>query len=890
MSGTFLSIAAAFSLLLTIAYAFVRKQNKIESELRSAERIKALAGLRVAKNSSVEEVLERILSVLVRAYNAKTGTIQLHGKVLGDFSIALDGKKEKPRYLHAQMNGPFPQVNGSSKETVEENHDRLLVFVVDDTDFTCRAELHTKHTLSHSEYWHMQELVREKISQSLLDKMSYAIKAAFRDTEVPCAVFNSDGKPVYKNDSFIRDFHGSEIDEFGKLVNEFRDSSSDQSIMPIESGGRKIVIKKIDNGLFSVCAPTVHNGSTVGIVGGADGLLSHVSDDLNLGMVVFTRDDQREDSEFKITSINRSFYRIFGLDGSSAQSEEVNEILSTAFRPETMKKLAVGSSHVGSDFFYMRRDGMKVRARLTFVKGQDESQIVIFEPVENTRLLMSSYCQLLSAAEHLFSTGDLRLYLKEIRDATRSDGIALARKTQDGRSFDLAEKAGFVINVPQLLFDDLPSRDLINSQGYLVIPMREQDVVTGALIALKPNEDMIEIAVAGAKILEAQNVMQKEIHDLHFQNAKLVADAQRAEAANNSKSEFLANMSHEIRTPLNSIIGFADIIHTEGEDLAKEVLGEFSENIVTAGRHLLSLINDILDLSKVETGKMKLDLQEFSILEVVESIKRVLKPLLDRKSVKFNVSVEDRLDVFVADTVKFKQILYNLLSNAITHSPAGSVVLLEIVNSADGIEMKVVDKGTGIKKDDLDKLFKPFSQIDGREGGTGLGLVLTKRLVELHNGAIWIDSVYGSGTTVVTYLPMFPFAPIDEPPDSGMAENNENQILFVTEDDQLFNLFNAVVDEIGSKVVKMGPGEVREQMISQDEDSVLIVDASPGNMNENVISACRRAGKMLLLTEPENVRAISELLKDYESRVSFIDRRNFTKSELLAELNVAGRS
>ena len=235
-------------------------------------------------------------------------------------------------------------------------------------------------------------------------------------------------------------------------------------------------------------------------------------------------------------------------------------------------------------------------------------------------------------------------------------------------------------------------------------------------------------------------------------------EAQRADNANRSKSEFLANMSHEIRTPLNSVIGFANIIHDEAPELTPELLHEFSGNIVTAGNHLLSLINDILDLAKVETGKMGLDPQEFSISEFVESTDRVLKPLLDSKRISLEVKIQEGLQTFVADPVKFKQILYNLLNNAITYSNQNDIVRLEIVKSANGIEIKVIDNGIGIKRDDMDKLFKPFVQLSGENGGTGLGLVLTKRLVELHSGAIWIDSTFGVGTTVVVYLPEYKFS------------------------------------------------------------------------------------------------------------------------------------
>ncbi len=796
MSELFLLAAAILSLLLTIAYGFVKKQSRITSELHSAQNIKSLAGLVIPKASSMEEVLKKILTTLTKSYNANNGMIELHGKSCGDLSFTVDESQE--------TGIPKPEAWSG------DNKVHRVTFALYDEDFSCRVELHTAEILSHDEYWHIQELIREKVSLPLFTKMSH--------------------------DVLIR----SDSPETGQDETE--------------------------------------------------SLLYSALDDLNFGVVALSRDANREESEFKIQSINKAFYRIFGLDGSNAQLEEVNEILATAIRPDDMKKLSASTSHIGNEFFYMRHDGLKVRAKLVLFENQAGFHIVIFEPVETVSLLVSSYRRLLNAAEQLLKTENIRNYLNEIREVTRSDGVALAKKMSGARSFDIVEKVGFIINVPQLLLEDLSSRDFINSQGYLVVPMREGDAVTGAMVVLKPSEDAIEMAFAGAKILEANNVVQKEIHDLHFQNAKVEAEAKRADAANNSKSEFLANMSHEIRTPLNSIIGFADILHTESGELCPEVRSEFSGNIVAAGKHLLSLMNDILDLTKVEMGKMKLDLQEFSLGKVVESVERTLKPLLDSKKVKLGVHIESGLDVFFADSVKFKQILYNLLSNAIKHSPIGSTVKLEMVESVEGIELKVIDNGIGIKKEDLNKLFKPFAQLSAGDGGTGLGLALTKRLVELHGGSIWIDSDYGNGTNVVVYLPNFPPMPASETEEYHDIKDGAAKIVFVTSDDQLYALFTEVVDGMGLNIVRMSPKKADEMIAHREKEFILVVDALPGNMNENIISVCCNAAKILLLAETEDVKAVCDLVKDYEDRVSFVDRRNFTKSELITELSTVGRS
>ncbi len=803
MSEMLLIAASIFSLLLTIAYAFVRKQSKVASELHSAQNVKSFASLVIAREVLTEEALEKILSTLTKLYNSNVGMIELHGKLCGDYSF---------------------EVSQKSKTARDDKNVHRVVFAVYDEDFTCGVELDTQNMLSHDEYWHIQELIRQKLSLHLL-----ANQISSRNAEAAKAQERSHGCPV-----------------------RVESLATNQEDIP--------------------------------------SLILSAMNDLNFGVVIISKDTDREESQFKIHSINKAFYRIFGLDDSNAQPDEVNEILATALRPDDIKAHPAGDSQSQTDFFYMRHDGLRVRAKLLLFENQNGARIVIFEPVENVRLLMSSYSRILNAAGDLFKSGEMRNYLKDIMEATRSDGVALAKKAAGDHSFDISEKAGFIINVPRLPIEDLLSREFVNSSGYMVIPMREDAEVTGAMVVLKPSEDAVEIALAGARVLEIYNVIQKETHNLHFKTTKLEMEAKRAEAANNSKSEFLANMSHEIRTPLNSVIGFADILHEESGELSPDIVREFSGNIVSAGKYLLSLINDILDLAKVETGKMKLNLQEFSLAEMVESVERTLKPLLDVNRVKFDLQMQKDLDIFYADSVKFKQILYNLLSNAIKHSPSGCSVRLELVKSVDGIEMKVTDKGAGIKNEDLDKLFKPFMQLGTGDGGTGLGLALTKRLVELHGGSIWIDSTYGSGTEVVVYLPNRPLHDQSHEADAGDPADGVAKIVFVTDDDKLFQLFTMIVDGSGLDVIRFSPDKVGEIIAREEKEFVLVIDALPENMNDGVLSVCRSAGKILLLAETEDFKAVNDMVKEHEEMVSFVDRRNFTKSELLAELNIEGHS
>jgi len=239
---------------------------------------------------------------------------------------------------------------------------------------------------------------------------------------------------------------------------------------------------------------------------------------------------------------------------------------------------------------------------------------------------------------------------------------------------------------------------------------------------------------------------------------KLLQAKLEAEEANNSKSEFLANMSHELRTPLNSIIGFSDI-------LLERVFGELNEkqfryvnNISTSGKHLLVLINDILDLSKVEAGRMDLHYSEFSIISVFEEVRAVLSPLAQVKALEVTFNVESDFTTLEADRGRLIQILYNLVSNAIKFTPNGGKVSIYCKKSGNRALISVIDTGIGISAEDQVKLFQPFTQLDASATrqycGTGLGLALVKKIVNLHQGDIWVESDPGKGSNFTFAVPL----------------------------------------------------------------------------------------------------------------------------------------
>ncbi|HEX6061635.1 MAG TPA: sensor histidine kinase [Candidatus Limnocylindria bacterium] len=233
--------------------------------------------------------------------------------------------------------------------------------------------------------------------------------------------------------------------------------------------------------------------------------------------------------------------------------------------------------------------------------------------------------------------------------------------------------------------------------------------------------------------------------------------SREVETANRHKSEFLANMSHELRTPLNAIIGFSEVLRQQMFGAVNSKQGEYLEDIQTSGQHLLSLINDILDLSKVEAGKMELQLSRFSLPAALESVLLMVRGRAVGRGVDLRTELDPAIDQIEADERKVKQIVLNLLTNAVKFTPSGGTVTLGTKSDGAGVVVSVRDTGVGIAPADQTRVFEEFTQAGGAatsgQEGTGLGLTLSRRLVELHGGRIWVESEPGKGSMFSFMLP-----------------------------------------------------------------------------------------------------------------------------------------
>jgi len=253
-----------------------------------------------------------------------------------------------------------------------------------------------------------------------------------------------------------------------------------------------------------------------------------------------------------------------------------------------------------------------------------------------------------------------------------------------------------------------------------------------------------------------EHQVEERTRELTNALARLDEKSRELEAASRHKSEFLANMSHELRTPLNAISGFSQVLRKGmyGEINPKQA--EYLDEILAASRDLLSLIDDILDLSKVEAGQVQLEVAPFSLPAALERVLVVVGEQAANGNVRLSLASEPGVDSVVGDERRIRQVVLNLLSNAIKFTPAGGTVDVSAVHQDGVVRISVSDTGTGIAPEDQARIFEEFQQAAaGRERreGTGLGLALSKRLVELHGGRIWVDSEVGKGSTFVFTLP-----------------------------------------------------------------------------------------------------------------------------------------
>jgi len=351
-------------------------------------------------------------------------------------------------------------------------------------------------------------------------------------------------------------------------------------------------------------------------------------------------------------------------------------------------------------------------------------------------------------AELALVYGDLPGLRQELLASPARQGI-MSRLYAERRTIALSD-----VEADPDLLDKSRVAKAVGARSIVGVPVLSEGDVLGAIVlarrAVRPfseREVHVVETFADQAAIAIRNVrLFNEIQD----------KSRQLEVASRHKSEFLANMSHELRTPLNAIIGFSEVLLQGIFGDVNEKQREYLADVLGSGQHLLSLINDILDLSKIEAGRMDLELTTFSFRDALDSGLTIVRERAARHGIQLNAVVSSDIGTLEADERKVKQILYNLLSNAVKFTPDGGRVVVSVRSDNGDVRVEVRDTGIGVAPEDQEQIFEEFRQV-GRERsreGTGLGLTLTKRFVELHGGRIWLESTPGQGSTFTFTLPL----------------------------------------------------------------------------------------------------------------------------------------
>jgi signal transduction histidine kinase/CheY-like chemotaxis protein len=364
------------------------------------------------------------------------------------------------------------------------------------------------------------------------------------------------------------------------------------------------------------------------------------------------------------------------------------------------------------------------------------------------------------------------------------------------------------------------------------------------------------VTVVGILLLSAT-----QDQELEQRNRELDEARRQAELQSQFKSRFLAGVSHELRTPLTAILGFAELLEQELQDRLEARHKEFMELITASARHLLGLVNEVLDLSRIEAGHLTISPARVEIRELVNAAVAGLKSLAALRGVELKIKVPDGLPPLHVDPMRIKQVLYNLLANAIKFTPSGGSVSLAVRAEGERMYLAVADTGIGIQAEDLPRLFQEFQRLAPPPGappapeGTGLGLALSRRLVEMHGGEIAVESVPGSGSTFTVCLPISqrgeaeaagsaaatgaPAPPADgKSPDGAPAA--PARILLVEDDPTVRLLIRLVLEHHGHTVLEAADAaEARRQLETEKPDLVLLDIHFPGGGGEMLLSEIR---------------------------------------------------
>src|SRR6202048_5071633 len=466
------------------------------------------------------------------------------------------------------------------------------------------------------------------------------------------------------------------------------------------------------------------------------------------------------DTTLRVRSANRAFYQTFQVSLEETENRLIYELGNGQWDIPTLRTLLeeiVPLSSVFNDFEWehdfpaIGRRVMLLNARKLQAGHHGELLVLAMEDVTERRRAEADLKAIETYAQNIVDTVRGPLLMLDTTLRVRSGNRAFyqtfqvsLQETENRLIYELGNGQWDIPNLRTLLEDIVPKSSVFND-----FQLEHDFPAIGRRVMLL-NARKLQAGHHGELlVLAMEDVTERRRAEEEVAKAK-----EAAETANKTKSLFLANMSHELRTPLNAILGYSEMLQEEVEE--RQLVGEFGtdlEKINGAGKHLLTLINDILDLSKIEAGKMELFLESFDVAKMIDEVASTIRPMVEKNSNTLQIQRAPDLGAMHADQIKVRQALFNLLSNAVKFTHEGNITLNAARQNMDGSEwilFRVTDTGIGLSSEQIVRLFQDFTQADAsttrKFGGTGLGLVLTRRFCQMMGGDVNVRSVSGEGS------------------------------------------------------------------------------------------------------------------------------------------------